>query len=106
MAGPATVDAYLAGLPSDRRAGIETLRRTVNAAAPDATETISYQMPALYRDGRLLVSASGAVMAALGDELTPYLAGKATVRFPANRPIPADLVTRIVKVRLAETGAG
>jgi uncharacterized protein YdhG (YjbR/CyaY superfamily) len=118
MAGPATVDAYLAGLPSDRRAGIETLRRTVNAAAPDATETISYQMPALYRDGRLLVSyaafkqhyslfpASGAVMAALGDELTPYLAGKATVRFPASRPIPADLVTRIVKVRLAETEAG
>jgi len=45
-------------------------------------------------------------MAALGDELTPYLAGKATVRFPASRPIPADLVTRIVKVRLAETGAG
>ena len=45
MAGPTTVDAYLADLPADRRAGIETLRRTVVAAAPDATETISYQMP-------------------------------------------------------------
>ena len=119
MAGPATVDAYLADLPADRRAGIETLRQTVVAAAPDAAETISYQMPALYtRDGRLLVSyaafkqhyslfpASGAVIAALGDELTPYLAGKATLRFPASRPIPTDLVTRVVKVRLAETEAG
>ena len=119
MAGPATVDAYLADLPPDRRAGIETLRRTVNAAAPEATETISYQMPALYsHDGRFLVSyaafkqhyslfpASGAVIQALGDELAPYLAGKATLRFPASRPIPADLVTRVVKVRLAEIEAG
>ena len=118
MAGPTTVDAYLADLPADRRAGIETMRRTITAAAPDATETISYEMPALYTDGRLLVSyaafkqhyslfpASGAVIAALGDELTPYLAGKATLRFPASRPIPTDLVTRVVKVRLAETEAG
>ncbi len=118
MAGPATVEAYLADLPPDRRSGVETLRRTVNAAAPDATETIAYQMPALRsQGGRFLVSyaafkqhyslfpASGAVIEVIGDELTPYLAGKGTIRFPADRPIPTDLVTRIVKVRLAENEA-
>jgi uncharacterized protein YdhG (YjbR/CyaY superfamily) len=119
VAGPATVEDYLADLPSDRRAGVETLRRTVNAAAPDATETIAYQMPALRsHGGQFLVSyaafkqhyslfpASGAVIEALGDELTPYLAGKGTIRFPASRPIPTELVTRIVKVRLAENEGG
>jgi len=118
MAGPSTVDEYLAGLPSDRRAGVETLRRTVNAAAPDATETIAYQMPALRsHGGQFLVSyaaykrhyslfpASGAVIEALGDELAPYLAGKGTIQFPASRPIPVELVTRIVQVRLTENEA-
>ena len=115
MAGPATVDAYLAALPPERRAGVEDLRRTVNTAAPEATETIAYQMPALRsHGGQFLVSyaafkqhyslfpASGAVIAALGDELTPFLAGKGTIRFPASKPLPTGLVARIVKVRLAE----
>ena len=118
MAGPSTVDEYLADLPSDRRAGVETLRRTVNAAAPEATETIAYQMPALRsHGGQFLVSyaaykrhyslfpASGAVIEALGDELAPYLAGKGTIQFPANRPIPIALVKKIVKVRVAENKA-
>ena len=118
MAGPSTVEEYLADLPPDRRAGVETLRRTVNAAAPEATETIAYQMPALRsHGGQFLVSyaaykqhyslfpASDAVIEALGDDLTPYLAGKGTIRFPASRPIPTDLVTRVVKVRLTENEA-
>jgi len=118
MAGPSTVDEYLADLPSDRRAGVETLRRTVNAAAPEATETIAYQMPALRsHGGQFLVSyaaykrhyslfpASGAVIEALGDELAPYLAGKGTIRFPASRPIPLDLVRRIVEIRVTENDA-
>jgi uncharacterized protein YdhG (YjbR/CyaY superfamily) len=118
MAGPETVEEYLATLSPDRREGVETLRRTVNAAAPEATETIAYQMPALRsRGGQFLVSyaaykrhyslfpASGAVIAALGAELTPYLAGKGTIQFPASRPIPTDLVARVVKVRLTENEA-
>lgn len=117
MASPATVEAYLAALPDDRRTTMEELRRTINAAAPDATETIAYQMPALRTNGRFLVSyaafkahyslypASGAVVEALGDELTRYLAGKGTIRFPADVPIPLATVTKIVKVRLAENGA-
>jgi len=80
-------------------------------------ETISYQMPAFKHDGRLLVSyaafkdhcslvpASTAVVEALGQELKPYLSGKATIRFELDRPLPAALVQRIVEVRLRETAA-
>lgn len=115
MADPTSVDEYLAALPDDRRAAVAALRLTINAAAPDATETIAYQMPALRsHDGQFLVSyaafknhyslfpASEAVVAALGEELTPYLAGKGTIRFPASRPIPTSLVARIVEIRVAE----
>ena len=119
MAAPSSVDEYLAFLPAERRTVVEELRRTINAAAPEATETIAYQMPALRsHGGQFLVSyaaykhhyslfpASGAVVAALGDELTPYLAGKGTIQFPADRPIPTSLVTKVVKVRVEENSTG
>jgi uncharacterized protein YdhG (YjbR/CyaY superfamily) len=114
----AEVDAYLAGLPADRRGGLEEVRRTARAAAPEAEEVMAYNMPALRLDGRFLVSydayrrhvslfpASAAVQAALGAELEPYLAGKGTIRFPAGRPIPLDLVARVVRIRVEEMLAG
>lgn len=115
MADPTSVDDYLAALPDDRRAAVELLRKTVNAAAPDASETIAYQMPALrshrgqflvsyaaYKNHYSLFPASDAVVQALGEELRPYLVGKGTIRFPATRPIPTALVTKVVMVRLAE----
>jgi uncharacterized protein YdhG (YjbR/CyaY superfamily) len=79
---------------------------------------IAYNMPALRLQGRFLVSydayqrhvslfpASEAVQAALGAALEPYLAGKGTIRFPAGRPIPLDLVDRVVRLRVAEVGGG
>jgi uncharacterized protein YdhG (YjbR/CyaY superfamily) len=119
MASPSIVDAYIAELPPERRAVMEDLRRTINAAAPDAAESIAYDMPTLRtRDGRFLVSyaafknhysifpASERVVSTLGDELIPYLAGKGTIRFPASRPIPLDLVRRIVETRVKETAPG
>ena len=115
MAEPISVEDYLDALPDERRAAMEELRQTIKAAAPQATETIAYQMPALRsHGGQFLVSyaaykrhyslfpASGAVVEALGEELTPYLAGKGTIRFPADRPVPTALVTKVVKVRLEE----
>jgi uncharacterized protein YdhG (YjbR/CyaY superfamily) len=117
MAGPSSVEEYLAALPPERRVVVEELRRTINAAAPEATESIAYQMPALRsHGGQFLVSyaafkkhyslfpASDAVVNALGDELTPYLAGKGTIQFPADKPLPVALVERIVRVRVAENG--
>jgi uncharacterized protein YdhG (YjbR/CyaY superfamily) len=118
MAALSSVDEYLATLPEDRRAGVEALRQTVRVTAPEATETIAYNMPAFRsHGGQFLVSfaafkahyslfpASGAVVEALGAEVEPYLAGKGTIRFPANQPIPIETVTKIVRIRLAENAA-
>lgn len=117
MAGPTTVDEYLESIPEGRRVGLRELRQAVNAGAPGATETIAYKMPALRVDGHFLVSyaafkahyslfpASEAVVAELGDDLAPHLAGKGTIRFHADRPIPVALVTRIVEVRVREEDA-
>ncbi len=117
MAAPSSVEDYLAALPEESRAALEKLRQTVKAAAPEATETIAYQMPAFKDHGRILVSyaafknhcslfpASGAVMEAHGEELKSYFTGKGTLRFHAARPIPAALVKKIVKTRLEENAA-
>lgn len=117
MAGPTSVEDYLAALPEEQRAALEKLRKTIKAAAPEATETISYQMPTFKDQGRSLVSyaafknhcslfpASGAVMEALGEELKPYFSGKGTLRFTPDRPIPAALVNKIVKTRIEENAA-
>ena len=115
MAAPRSVDEYLAALPDDRRTVLEEMRRTIRAAAPEATETIAYGMPAFTNHGRFLVSfaaykvhdslfpASQAVKEALGADLAPFLAGRGTIRFPARGPVPMELVTRVVSVRLVET---
>ena len=109
-----SVDEYLAGLPADQRLVMEQLRETIRAAAPDATELISYNMPAYKLNGRFLVSfdafknhyslfpSTDRMTDELGDELRPYLAGKGTIRFPANAPLPLDLVRRVVEIRLRE----
>lgn len=114
MAKYADVDAYMAGLPDDRRAVMEQIRSTVQAAAPDAIEAIAYNMPAFRLNGRFLVSYeafkrhyslfpwSDDMLAELGDDLQPYAVGKGTIRFPANEPLPLGLVTRIIEIRRCE----
>ena len=116
--GADLVADYLAALPDEMRTTLEGVRATIRAAAPVATETIAYDMPALRAQGRFLISyaafkrhwslfpASAAVREALGDELAPYLSGKATLRFSAGQPVPTELVERIVRIRVAELGAG
>jgi uncharacterized protein YdhG (YjbR/CyaY superfamily) len=114
----ATIDEYLAALPPDRRAEMARLRTAIRSGAPEAVETIAYGMPAFRsHDGQFLVSfdtfkrhyslfpASEGVVAELGTELAPYLSGKGTIRFPADRPVPARLVTRIARIRFAENAA-
>lgn len=114
MPRPASVDAYLASLPPDRAAAMEQLRRAIRAAAPGGDEVISYNMPAVKTHGRFLVSydafkahyslfpASQGVIDGLGADIAPYLFGSGTIRFPADQPLPLDLVRRIVEIRCGE----
>jgi uncharacterized protein YdhG (YjbR/CyaY superfamily) len=116
MAKYSTVDEYMAALPADRRAVMQALRRTVAEAAPQATETIAYNMPALRLRGRFLLSYEAfknhyslfpwtdRIAQELGGELKPYIHGKGTLRFPASEDIPLDLIARIARIRLEEVG--
>jgi len=109
-----TVDDYLAKLPEDKRAVLEQLRKTIKTATPEATETISYQIPTFKHQGRMLVGfgaskdhctfflMSTSVMAAFKDDLKEYKLGKGSVRFQADRPLPAELVRKLVKARITE----
>lgn len=116
VAAPSTVEDYLAEVPEEARAALEKLRKTIKAAAPDTTETISYQMPTFKYQGRALVGFaafknhssifpySTGVMDSLREDLKPYdTSGKgATIRFPADKPPPASLVKKIIKTRIQE----
>jgi uncharacterized protein YdhG (YjbR/CyaY superfamily) len=111
-ATPQTVDDYLAALPEEARATLEKLRKTIKAAAPKATEGISYQMPMYKQNGMLVGFAAfknhcsffpGAKpVQTFKDELKAYKTSKGTIQFPVGKPIPAGLVKKIVKSRIAE----
>jgi uncharacterized protein YdhG (YjbR/CyaY superfamily) len=109
------VDAYLAGVPKEARATLAKLRKTIKAAAPLAAEVISYGMPMYKHHGMVIGFAAfkdhcsifpgSAVMEAHKDELQRYDTSKGTIRFPANKPLPAALVKKLVKARIAENEA-
>ena len=114
---PQSIDQYLASLSAEKRAALERLRKTIKAAAPGAEECISYQLPAFRLNGRMLVwfgAASnhcafypGALpIETLKDELAAYDTSKGTIRFQADRPLPAALIRKLVKTRMAERAAG
>lgn len=104
------IDEYLAGLGEDQRAALQRLRELIHAAAPGAEECISYQMPAFRLDGRCFIylGASAkhcAIYGAVGDlaELARYDVSKGTIRFQPDDPLPAALVRKIVKARIARS---
>jgi ribosomal-protein-alanine N-acetyltransferase len=106
-----TTTDYLAALPPEQRAALEKLRKAILAAAPRAEECISYQLPAFRLDGKMLVWFGatkkhcafypGAVVQALADELSEYETSKGTIRFQPDHPLPAALVRKLVKARIA-----
>jgi len=111
---PETIDEYLAVLSDDQRAALEKLSKTIRAAAPEAQECISYQLAAFRLEGRMLVAfgattkhcafylMSGSTVAAYKDELAGYDTSKGTIRFQPGKPLPAALVRKLVKARIAE----
>jgi len=115
---PANIDDYLAGISPDKRAALEKLRKAVHAAAPDAEECISYSLPAWRLDRRMLVAMGAAAnhcafypmsartVKAHKADLKTYETSTATIRFPPHRPLPAALVRKLVKARIAENARG
>jgi uncharacterized protein YdhG (YjbR/CyaY superfamily) len=110
---PATVDEYLARLPEDQRTALEALRRVLRSAAPGAEERISYGICVLHLD-RMLVGfgarrghcafylLSNRTVADHAEALAAYDTSAGTIRFQPSAPLPAALVRRLVKARLAE----
>jgi len=110
---PKTIDEYIAAFPHDVQDILEKIRMTIRKAAPEAEETISYQMPTFTLRGHYLVYFAafkkhiGFYPAPIGNaefeqELSVYGAGKGTVKFPLDQPIPFDLISKIVKFRAKE----
>jgi len=116
MSAPAKdIDAYLATVPADARAALERLRQAIRAAAPKATECISYGMPAYKHHGALVYFAAfkshcsffpgAAILKNYQDQLKGYGTSKGTIRFPVDKPLPVALVKKMVKDRVRENEA-
>jgi uncharacterized protein YdhG (YjbR/CyaY superfamily) len=110
---PKTVSEYLTSLDADKRAALRELRAAIKAAAPRAEECISYGIPAFRLDGKVLVWFHCATkhcsffpgaypIAACKRDLKKYSTSKGTIRFSPDKPLPAALVRKLVKARIAE----
>ena len=111
-----TIDEYLAALTPEKRATLQKLRRAIKAAAPKAEECIAYGIPTFRLGGRMLVSfgaarnhcalyAGALPVRVCKKELKAYDASTGTIRFPPDAPLPATLVRKLVKARIAEYAA-
>lgn len=108
-----SIDEYIALFPPDIQEILQQMRATIHAAAPQAQEMISYQMPAFAQKGILVYFAArkdyigfyptSSGTEAFSQELSGYEYTKGTIKFPLDKPLPQDLITKIVKFRLAES---
>jgi uncharacterized protein YdhG (YjbR/CyaY superfamily) len=109
-----TMDGYIATFPKEVQGILEKIRQTIRKAAPDAVETISYQIPTFKLNGKNLVHfaawkehigfyATPSGNAAVKKELAQYKVAKGSIQFPLEEPIPYDLVTKMVLFRMKET---
>lgn len=107
---PETIDDYIAGFPPDVQEILQQIRRTIQAAAPEAGEAIKYQIPTFTLNGNLIHFAAfknhiglypaPRAIEVFKEELAGYEGAKGTVRFPLGEPIPFDLIRRIVEFRV------
>lgn len=107
-----SIDEYIASFPDDVQIKLREMRALIRAAAPEATEKISYQMPTFDLHGNLVHFAAhrshiGLYPAPTGIEafkeaFAPYKTSKGAVQFPLDQPLPVDLITRVVQFRVGE----
>jgi uncharacterized protein YdhG (YjbR/CyaY superfamily) len=111
---PKTVDEYLAGVPEPARSTLNKMRAAIRSAVPpEATETISYRIPAFKHKGVLVWFAAfsdhcslfptASVIEAFKNELKGFTTSKGTIHFPTNKPLPTALIKKLVKARVAQT---
>jgi uncharacterized protein YdhG (YjbR/CyaY superfamily) len=112
-AAPKDVDEYLAGIPEPGRRALSKMRAAIRSVVPaEATETISYKMPAFKHKGILVWFAGfakhcslfpkAAVIEAFQDELKGFSTSKGTIHFPLGKPLPTALIKKLVKARVAQ----
>ena len=110
---PKNVDEYLAGVPEPARSTLNKIRAAIRSAVPpEATETISYRMPAFKYKGVLVWFAAfsnhcslfptASVVAAFKNELKGFSTSKGTIQFPTDKPLPTALVKKLVKARVVQ----
>ena len=110
---PRDIDEYIAGFPEDVTEKLETIRMTVKKAAPGAEETISYKIPTFNLKGKYLIYFAAykkhiaLYPAPIGnpefeEQIAAYESGKGTLQFPLDKPIPFNLIHKIVKYRVRE----
>lgn len=108
-----SIDEYISTFPKDVQKILQELRETIKAAAPDAGETISYGIPTFTLNGKYLIYFAGwknhisiypipAGTEAFNKQVSKYVEGKGTLKFPIDKPLPIRLITKIVKLRVAE----
>lgn len=110
-----SVDDYISSFPSEVQAALQTARKTIRAASPEATESISYAIPTFSVAGRPVVYLSGwkkhisiypvpELDESIEPTVAPYLSGKSTAKFPLGKPIPQELITALVERLVAQRG--
>jgi uncharacterized protein YdhG (YjbR/CyaY superfamily) len=111
-AGFNSIDEYIATFPKETQKILKEVRATIKAAAPEAQEKISYQMPTFFLNGNLIhfaafknhigIYPTPSGTEAFKDEISMYQGAKGSIRLPTNEPMPLKLISRIVKFRAAE----
>jgi uncharacterized protein YdhG (YjbR/CyaY superfamily) len=107
-----TIDEYFSTLDADKKSILEKVRKTIKDAAPQARELISYNMPAVKLNGVLVYYAAhkdhigfyptSTPIEVFKNELAPYKWSKGAIQFPIDKPIPLDLISKIVKFRVQQ----
>jgi len=107
-----SIDEYIATFPEETQKILQEIRATIKAAAPEAVEKISYQMPTFFLNGNLIHFAAfknhiglyptPSGTEAFKAELSVYESGKGSIRFPIDQPMPLKLISEIVRFRVAE----
>jgi uncharacterized protein YdhG (YjbR/CyaY superfamily) len=109
---PKTIDEYISAFPPEIQEKLNDMRKTIRKAAPEASEKISYRMPAYTFNGMLVYFAAHknhlgfypftSVLKAFSCELTPYHTSKGGIQFPYKEPLPIDLIQKIIEFRVRE----